>query len=352
MMSHADSNSSDAKLPEKCDSHVLTSKNYYKHKGPIGFGMGGAVYAGVCRDQPAAIKLYWHQYQELLQQEIHFYEFITHFAKPPIDANYLLQYYGYENSCYFEKVPEGTTPPSAIVIELAEGGSLDIYFKKNSNKSLSISNKKVIIVDITKGINALHQYGIVHDDLKSANIFLKIESNLLRAKIGDFNTSKHRENKAIMPCTSAYAAPEVLLSENQDYQSDMYGFGIIVWEICANKLAGDAYEALGINFKKGCEMREYVAENKKRLAIPAQISEKMTSFIQQCWDPQPKLRPSSSECIEIANTLTEDDLQKLPKITRTPETLFYHQSSGDKNEFLHDEYQQWQNANNGCCNIL
>lgn len=90
---------------------------------------------------------------------------------------------------------------------------------------------------IVSGLRHCHQHLIVHGDVKPANV---IVSPLGICKLGDFGHSidlrKLDETKSTHPPvdivgTAAYAAPEVLRGSCPTPSSDMYSFGILLWQV-------------------------------------------------------------------------------------------------------------------------
>lgn len=166
-----------------------------------------------------------------------------------------------------------------IITEYCENGSLDKFLLKNSEQRLDEFRVWKIVTEILFGLNFLHENGILHLDLKPANIFINFEGSL---KIGDFglstkleniknksssifdsSTEKQRESKIfssyytnasssgkdMSPDTSLdhntsltmekegdreYIAPEILLKSNYSPSADIFSLGLITVEIAAN----------------------------------------------------------------------------------------------------------------------
>lgn len=78
-----------------------------------------------------------------------------------------------------------------IVTEFCEEGSLDKFLLKNSDQKLDEFRVWKIVTEVLFGLNFLHENGILHLDLKPANIFINFEGSL---KIGDFGLSTKMED--------------------------------------------------------------------------------------------------------------------------------------------------------------
>lgn len=141
-------------------------------------------------------------------------------------------------------------PEMILVYEYASNGSLDDYLGNIHNMTnLSWAQRIQICLDIAHGLNYIHSYTkdkkmIIHRDIKSANILL--DDNWM-AKISDFGLSKlhcaneqgstlHTNNIA---GTEVYLDPEYLDTGKLKKESDIYSFGVVLFEILCGRLAYD-----------------------------------------------------------------------------------------------------------------
>ena len=118
-----------------------------------------------------------------------------------------------------------------MVMQYVENGSL----RQKLNKEFSLlswSNKLDILRDIANGLNNIHKKGLTHQDFHSGNILNKPDyayiTDLGLCKPADEETEKHNKNVyGVLP----YVAPEVLRGKTYTQASDVYGFGIIIYEV-------------------------------------------------------------------------------------------------------------------------
>ncbi|MFI5120008.1 MAG: protein kinase [Thermoanaerobaculia bacterium] len=135
-----------------------------------------------------------------------------------------------------------------LVMELLEGQTL-----RDRLDSGPIPSKQTVdyALQIAKGLSAAHEKGVVHRDLKPENLFVTKDSRL---KILDFglakrteqgNTddetsapteSKHTEPGTVMG-TVAYMSPEQVRGLPVDHRSDIFSFGVILYELLSGKKA-------------------------------------------------------------------------------------------------------------------
>ncbi|XP_055375555.1 raf homolog serine/threonine-protein kinase Raf [Condylostylus longicornis] len=132
-------------------------------------------------------------------------------------------------------------PSLAIVTQWCEGSSLYKHIHVNETK-FKLNTLIEIARQVAQGMDYLHAKYIIHRDLKSNNIFLHED---LSVKIGDFGlaTAKTRwsgEKQTKQPTGSIlWMAPEVIRMQEQNpysFQSDVYAFGIVLYELLAEQL--------------------------------------------------------------------------------------------------------------------
>ncbi|CAM9693101.1 unnamed protein product [Ectocarpus sp. 6 AP-2014] len=181
----------------------------------------------------------------------------------------------------------------ALVMELLEGGDLRARLRK-AKGPLPEEDSRRIIGDVCAGMAFLHENETIHGDLKSANVLLDRNG---RAKIGDFGTSrttKQQTSTCLVTRTAGngsstmtlqWTAPEIFYGECASYASDMYSFGVVIWEVLSREipwsgLAGNP----AICFK--------VATLGERPEIPTGTPPDIEDILKLCWAQQPQDRPT------------------------------------------------------------
>lgn len=153
---------------------------------------------------------------------------------------------------------------------------------------------------ITVAINVLHEHGIVHRDIKGANIFLT-SSGLI--KLGDFGCSvKLKNNAQTMPGevnstlgTAAYMAPEVITrakGEGHGRAADIWSLGCVVIEMVTGKRPWHEFEHnFQIMYKVGMGHKP---------PIPERLSPEGKDFLSHCLESDPKIRWTASQLLDHA----------------------------------------------------
>ncbi|MDP3024160.1 MAG: protein kinase [candidate division Zixibacteria bacterium] len=122
-----------------------------------------------------------------------------------------------------------------IVMEYCEGRTLKQVIEK---ETLSIKKVLDIGIQVCEGLAMAHEKGIVHRDIKSDNIMLTPRGQV---KIMDFGLAKLKGATKLTKTRStlgtlAYMSPEQTQGEEVDYRSDIFSFGVVLYELLTGKL--------------------------------------------------------------------------------------------------------------------
>jgi serine/threonine protein kinase len=184
-----------------------------------------------------------------------------------------------------------------LIFELMESGSLyDLLHGVSEdalmNRPSDLISKLNLCLDIADGMCFLHNSMIIHRDLKSANVLIGRDG---RCKIADFGLSTLKDSSSatqtpISMTTPSWTDPEVALGANFSKASDMYSFGVIVWEIFSGKIPWDGMPLLAISTQ--------VAVQGQRLELQDSFPPLVKGFLSSCFGESLK-RPNFSHAIDI-----------------------------------------------------
>ncbi|XP_021998279.1 serine/threonine-protein kinase STY46 isoform X1 [Helianthus annuus] len=247
----------------------------FDHK--VASGSFGDLYKGTYRSQEVAIKMLKAEHittnmQQEFAQEVYIMRKIRH--------KNVVQFIG---AC---------TEPSnlCIVTEFMSGGSVyDYLHKQKGTFKLPILLK--VAIDISRGMNYLHQNNIIHRDLKAANLLMD-ENDVV--KVADFGVARVKAQTGVMTAetgTYRWMAPEVIEHKPYDLKADVFSFGIVLWELLTGKLP---YEYL-----TPVQAAIGVVQKGLRPTIPKNTQPKLAELLGKCWHKDPSIRPNFAEIIDI-----------------------------------------------------
>jgi len=130
-----------------------------------------------------------------------------------------------------------------FVMEALEGESLGRILTREG--PMSLQRALPILMQICRALGAAHQRGIVHRDLKPENVFVvRREDGADFVKVLDFGISKSAlasEAKRLTRAgsiigTPEYMSPEQAAATSVDHRSDIYGFGVVAYEMLTGRL--------------------------------------------------------------------------------------------------------------------
>lgn len=138
------------------------------------------------------------------------------------------------NICTIFEVGESEERPY-IAMEYVEGETLRDRVRKGS---LEPEEAVDIVSQVAAGLGEAHGKGIVHRDVKSANIMVTSKG---RAKVMDFGLAKLRSETSLTKSqttlgTVAYMSPEQARGEVLDPRTDIWSLGVVLYELLAGKL--------------------------------------------------------------------------------------------------------------------
>ena len=124
-----------------------------------------------------------------------------------------------------------------------------------------INNLKLFLAEVILAFEHIHNHGVVYRDLKPENILLDTTGHI---KICDFNLAKpnvSKQKKATSFCGSPmYLSPEMLDPEGVDQRADIYGIGLLIYELVTDK---PAYTAANLT-----QLYEKIKANKINFEMP------------------------------------------------------------------------------------
>lgn len=180
-----------------------------------------------------------------------------------------------------------------IVMEHLAGGSLKGRIERTG--PLKAGEAARIAIEVANGLAFTHSKGIIHADLKPSNILFDANDH---AKIADFGIARTPKEDAATPelyATAMYVAPERVEGKQATAQTDVYGLGLVLYEMLVGKPPFTSTSA-------GVLMRDHVV----RMPVPpshlrASLPRELDTIVLKALAKQPNLRYQKAS--DFANAL-------------------------------------------------
>ena len=170
-----------------------------------------------------------------------------------------------------------------VVMELIDNGSLDDLIE--SQGRVPEHQMLDIGIQIARGLRAAHRKGLIHRDVKPANILFVDEQ---AAKIGDFGlaafATQDPHSDSVIWGTPPYVAPERLCNQPEDVRSDIYSLGATLFHAVAGKPPIDS------STNSATELRELKQHPAELRSIAPDVSTPTARVLQRMIAPDPKQR--------------------------------------------------------------
>eukprot|EP00013_Stygamoeba_regulata_P015252 CAMPEP_0177687886 /NCGR_PEP_ID=MMETSP0447-20121125/34372_1 /TAXON_ID=0 /ORGANISM="Stygamoeba regulata, Strain BSH-02190019" /LENGTH=976 /DNA_ID=CAMNT_0019198167 /DNA_START=18 /DNA_END=2948 /DNA_ORIENTATION=+ len=216
-----------------------------------------------------------------------------------------------------------TTSPLQMLMELAPGGDLGDLLHNDWGsdiRDISWKFRYKLAYDIASGMNFLHSISppIVHRDLRSPNVFLvcktfdettPLDLNVVHCKVADFGLAcQVLGSTAGLLATWQWLAPETIDPQVQEYDhlSDVYSFGIVLWELCTGQLPFDEFDEFAdrhvlsngeiSSVFRLQEIKHAIVHKDLRPTFPAWCPAPFADLARRCWKRAPEDRPSFRQC--------------------------------------------------------
>lgn len=212
----------------------------------------------------------------------------------------------FKGYCYLTQKTSGVLKTvkkfHCLIMELMDYTLEDVLHHEKKKVALTVDQMKRIAYEMAVGMAQIHSYNILHRDLKPANILLtKVKNNNFSVKIGDFGFARRDSNESIRRSvvgTPAYIAPELFgrsVSWDVSKKTDVYSYGVILWEMVTGK---EAHKGL----EEGSIYKAIMDANEKNVPIftaPPKCDPLLKGLIESCLIPTPDDRPHFDDVLKI-----------------------------------------------------
>jgi serine/threonine protein kinase/tetratricopeptide (TPR) repeat protein len=194
-------------------------------------------------------------------------------------------------------------PVAFVAMELLEGETLAEFLHRQPR--LSIEEARPIAVQMAAGLGAAHSAGVLHRDFKPGNVLLVPGTKGVRAVITDFGLALRSNADVSLAATvtgagevlgtPAYMSPEQVEGKDLTPASDVYAFGLVLYQMVTGTHAFDGSTPLSMAVRR---IKENPAPPR---TLAPDLDPRWESVILKCLDREPKARFQNGD--EVAEAL-------------------------------------------------
>ncbi|WP_432172210.1 serine/threonine-protein kinase [Streptomyces sp. Tue6028] len=174
----------------------------------------------------------------------------------------------------------------ALVMDLVDGPDLHRYLRENG--PFSPVAAALLTAQVADALAASHADGVVHRDLKPANVLLKQDDGQMHPMLTDFGIARLADSPGLTRThefvgTPAYVAPESAEGRPQTSAVDIYGAGILLYELVTGRPPFSGGSALEV-------LHQHLSAEPRR---PSTVPDPLWTVIERCLRKNPDERPSA-----------------------------------------------------------
>ena len=186
----------------------------------------------------------------------------------------------------------------ALVMDLVDGPDLHRYLRDHG--PMSPVAAALVTAQIADALAASHADGVVHRDLKPANVLLKQDGDALYPLLTDFGIARLADSPGLTRTsefvgTPAYVAPESAEGRPQTSAVDIYGAGILMYELLTGRPPFSGESTLEV-------LHQHLSAEPRR---PSTVPEPLWTVIERCLSKDPGRRPSAENLARALRTVAE-----------------------------------------------
>jgi serine/threonine-protein kinase len=177
---------------------------------------------------------------------------------------------------------------SAILMQYIDGNSLDVVLRERASSTLPLSVASLILSQAATGLEHAHTRGVVHRDVKPANVLLDPAGHVV---VSDFGIARRfggvsATESGVLIGTASYMSPEQCLGRRADAKSDQYAFGVMAFEVLAGRrpFLGRTSDVLSAHINK---------PPPRLSAFRPDLSPEIESFVMRMLEKDPAMRHSN-----------------------------------------------------------
>ena len=256
--------------------------NRYRIEQILGRGGMGVVYRATDAqlDETVAIKTLPGDVMQRSPEDLERFKREIRLARKITHRNVLRTYdYGEADGVYF------------ISMEYVRGYTLNELLDEAENRQMVPRLAVGLARQISRGLQAAHEQGIIHRDIKPQNVLIDHKGEV---KLMDFGIARMAEAKegmtqaGLIVGTPHYMSPEQVQGKQLDPRSDVYSMGVMIYETLAGRRPFESSSLTGV-------LTAHITEKAKPpIEWRADIGRELNAIVMRCLEKDPKARYADS----------------------------------------------------------
>ena len=160
-------------------------------------------------------------------------------------------------------------------------------------EGLTVDEVRVLARDIAAALQAAHGAGLIHRDVKPANLYRTADGHF---QLGDFGVARRCRTGVLqtMVGTAVYMAPEVARGEVYDGRADLYSLGIVLYQLLNHGQLPLMGEDTPFDAREDAVHRRWQGA---KLPLPPDGDRRLKKIVLRCCEPQPQKRYASADAL-------------------------------------------------------
>jgi serine/threonine protein kinase len=211
-----------------------------------------------------------------------------------------------------------------LVMEYVPGKTLESILARQ--EPIPLERVAIWAADLSSALNRAHRGGVIHGDVKPANIFVTDEGHI---KLGDFGIARFAtqvSGTGKLVGTPAYLSPEQIKGEPQDHRSDIFSLGIILYQLATGVRPFDGSSVTAVCAQ--IVAAEPVPPSQINRALPKEFDQ----VVMRCLAKDPSARYPTGD--SLAASLYPFARGKFPSTPKRPKVSWWKQPLGLRDAWI------------------
>jgi hypothetical protein len=207
-------------------------------------------------------------------------------------------------------------------MELLKGANFVRYIREERTNA-SVNNKRLRngLVQLARGVRALHSFGKLHRDIKPANILVTEEQRVVLLDFGLVKDLSSQTSHNLIAGTPCYMSPEQFAQRHLTEATDWYAVGVVLYEVLTGTVpfSGDFYEVM-----QQKRLHEIVPPSRLVSEVPEDLERLCVDLLNR----DPETRPNGTEVLRLLEHHLGDHIERAPTVVPPSDVIVGRERHG------------------------